>query len=71
MSGEAADPIKSERRRRGPGHDNAIVKAFSGTYRGGKGPSCQSIRHPVSLRLSVKRGIVTCLDAAGWVRIRD
>jgi hypothetical protein len=35
------------------------------------GPFCQSIDHPVSLRLSAKRGIVGCLDAAGWVRIRD
>jgi hypothetical protein len=26
---------------------------------------------PKSLRLNAKRGIVACLDAAGWVRIRD
>jgi hypothetical protein len=35
------------------------------------GVSCHSIRHPISLRLNAKRGIVPSLDAAGWVRIRD
>jgi hypothetical protein len=38
---------------------------------GGPGVPRQSIRHPVSLRLNAKRGIVGKLDAADWVRIRD
>jgi hypothetical protein len=63
------------------GHDTATLKAFSGKtgwevgrragQYGDVWPSCQSIRHPVSLRFNAKRGIVACLDAAGWVRIRD
>jgi hypothetical protein len=60
------------------GHDTATLKAFSGRagreaglIGGISGLSCQSIRHPVSLRINAKRGIVACLDAAGWVRIRD
>jgi len=54
----------------GGGHDTATLQAFSGEA-ASVGPSCQSIRHPVSLRLNAKRGIVSGLDAAGWVRIRD
>jgi tetratricopeptide (TPR) repeat protein len=42
-----------------------------GQFGGQSGRFCQSIRHPVSLRLNAKRGIVRRLDAAGWVRIRD
>jgi len=53
------------------GHDTATLEAFSGGLGGHLGVSCQSIRHPVSLRLNAKRGIVIGLDAAGWVRIRD
>jgi hypothetical protein len=56
------------------GHDTATLKAFSGEEAGwtdGRLPLCQSIRHPVSLRLNAKRGIVAGLDAAGWVRIQD
>jgi hypothetical protein len=61
------------------GHDTATLKAFSG--KAGLGISgeiggrwsfpCQSIRHPVSLRLSAKRGIVAWLNATGQARIRD
>jgi hypothetical protein len=65
----------------GSGHDTATLEAFSGervkfSGEAGRignhpGVSCHSIRHPVSLRLNAKRGIVPGLDAAGWVRIRD
>jgi len=54
----------------GGGHDTATLQAFSGEAAAVR-PSCRSILHPVSLRLNAKRGIVGCLDAAGWVRIRD
>jgi hypothetical protein len=52
------------------GHDTATLEAFSGGLGGHLGVSCQSIRHPVSLRLNAKRGIVTALDAAASIRIR-
>jgi len=52
------------------GHDTATLQAFSGDG-GLAGCSCRSIRHPVSLRLDAKRGIVSRLDAAGRVRIRE
>ena len=51
------------------GHDTATLKAFSGQAGreagrcGDQAASCQSIRHPVSLRFNAKRGIVACLDA--------
>src|ERR1700688_5304197 len=49
------------------GHDTATLEAFSGGLGGHLGVSCQSIRHPVSLRLNAKRGIVTGLGAAASV----
>jgi hypothetical protein len=46
----------------------------SAAGRDGKNPTSRLFFHPIrpkSLRLNAKRGIVACLDAAGWVRIRD
>jgi hypothetical protein len=48
------------------------VKSAAG--RGGKNLTSRPFFDPIrpkSLRLNAKRGIVACLDAAGWVRVRD
>jgi hypothetical protein len=46
----------------------------SAAGRDGENLTSRRFFHPIrpkSLRLNAKRGIVACLDAAGWVRIRD
>jgi len=47
---------------------------IGGTGRDGENLTSRRLFHPLrpeSLRLNAKRGIVACLDAAGWVRVRD